>query len=66
MLEMAKPIIPGCPKMKEKILTNKGYKGKNVLGDQIEGLVLSFGDRQLKVTTPEVKRSIAAARQVRK
>ena len=53
-------------KMKERladiILTHKGIRGKDVLGDQIEGLVLTFGDHEVKVTPPEIKQAVAASR----
>lgn len=44
------------------ILQHKGYRGKDVLGDQIEGLVLSFGGHQVKMTTPQMKQAVATRR----
>jgi len=47
------------------VLQHKGIQGKNILGDQIEGLVLSFSGHQVKITTPDVKQAIAASRAAR-
>jgi hypothetical protein len=45
------------------IVRHKGIRGKDIIGDQIEGLVLSFGDHQVKVTTPEQKQAVARRRE---
>ena len=42
------------------LLGHSGYKGLDMLGKQIEGLVLSVGPHEVKVTTPATKQSVAA------
>lgn len=62
---LAQTIQAAKEQLADIILQHKGIQGKNIIGDQIEGLVLSFGDHQVKVTTPDVKQSIAASRAAR-
>jgi hypothetical protein len=44
-------------KLAEYLLNHKGIVGKDKLGKDIEGLVLSIGDQPIKVTTQEFKDS---------